>query len=83
MPSNKPDEKVWGHVFKLEYAKQVLGVLDGYEQARASDPQPTEYVRKVIEINTPDPLICWTYIYNWPVKNLKHIPSGNFLDAIS
>jgi gamma-glutamylcyclotransferase (GGCT)/AIG2-like uncharacterized protein YtfP len=62
--------------------EELLGELDMYEACGEGFPEPTEYLRQLIEVALPDGTAgkAWTYIYNWPVTGLPRIASGRFLD---
>jgi len=53
-----------------------------YEACGEGFPEPTEYLRKLIDVTLPDGTAgkAWTYVYNWPVAGLPRIESGRFLD---
>ena len=51
-----------------------------YEACGAGFPEPTEYLRTMLQVTCADGTAseAWTYVYNWPVTNLPHIASGSF-----
>jgi gamma-glutamylcyclotransferase (GGCT)/AIG2-like uncharacterized protein YtfP len=51
-----------------------------YEACGEGFPEPTEYVRRMLEVTLEDGTKseAWTYVYNWPVTRLPRIASGNF-----
>jgi gamma-glutamylcyclotransferase (GGCT)/AIG2-like uncharacterized protein YtfP len=53
-----------------------------YEACGEGFPEPTEYLRKLIDVTRADGVTgkAWTYIYNWPVTDLPRIESGRFLE---
>jgi gamma-glutamylcyclotransferase (GGCT)/AIG2-like uncharacterized protein YtfP len=73
---------VHGELFHLRVPDELLGELDMYEACGEGFPEPTEYLRKLIDVTLPDGTTgkAWTYIYNWPVTDLPRIESGRFLE---
>ena len=53
-----------------------------YEACGEGFPEPTEYVRRMLQVTEADGTTseAWTYIYNWPVTGLPQIASGKFLE---
>jgi hypothetical protein len=53
-----------------------------YEACGEGFPEPTEYLRKLIEVRFADGVVeqAWTYLYNWPVTDLPRIETGRFLE---
>jgi len=78
-----PDSRtlVHGKVFRMLDSKRVLAELDVYEETGTQFPDPNEYVRKKLVVQTFSgaKLNCWVYLYNWPVEELYQISSGNYL----
>jgi len=71
--------RVYGTILKLHDPKKILSQLDEYEEVGDQFPEPNEYVRLQIPIQTPSGNIaCWVYLYNWPADNLSVIASGNY-----
>jgi gamma-glutamylcyclotransferase (GGCT)/AIG2-like uncharacterized protein YtfP len=75
-------ELVHGELFRLRVPEELLRELDMYEACGEGFPEPTEYLRKLIDVTLADGACrqAWTYIYNWPVTDLPLIQSGRFLD---
>jgi gamma-glutamylcyclotransferase (GGCT)/AIG2-like uncharacterized protein YtfP len=73
---------VHGELFRLRVPDELLRELDMYEACGEGFPQPTEYLRELIEVTQPDGATrkAWTYLYNWPVTDLPRIVSGRFLE---
>jgi len=80
--SDAPADIVHGELFQLRVPDELLRELDRYEACGEGFPEPTEYLRQLIEVTLPGGAItqAWTYVYNWPVTGLPHIESGRFLD---
>ena len=73
---------VFGELYRLRRPAELLPEFDMYEAAGEAFPQPTQYVRKVLQVALPEGAVidAWTYLYNWPVTNLPRIASGRFLE---
>lgn len=80
--SDASSDLVHGELFQLRVPDELLGELDMYEACGEGFPEPTEYLRELIDVTLPDGTSekAWTYIYNWPVTDLPRIASGRFLD---
>ncbi|MEY9357882.1 gamma-glutamylcyclotransferase (GGCT)/AIG2-like uncharacterized protein YtfP [Bradyrhizobium yuanmingense] len=80
--SETASDIVHGELFHLRVPDELLRELDMYEACGEGFPEPTEYLRQMIEVTLPDGTTgkAWTYVYNWPVTNLPIIESGRFLE---
>ena len=80
--SDEPADIVFGEVYRLRARDELLREFDMYEACGADFPEPTQYVRKMLEVTLADGTAdaAWTYIYNWPVTHLPRIASGRFLE---
>jgi gamma-glutamylcyclotransferase (GGCT)/AIG2-like uncharacterized protein YtfP len=70
--------KVYGEVYRMKNATELISVLDEYEDVL---PDETEslYIRRTIPVYTNQGQIhCQTYLYNQPVTTLQLIASGDF-----
>lgn len=71
---------VYGSIYTLADGDEVLKTLDEYEGISINDPQPHEYLRLLIPVETEaDTITCWVYVYNWPVDALTIIEGGDYL----
>ena len=71
---------VHGSIFYMDNPDEILKVLDDYEGFGPQCPQPNEFIREIVELTSIYGSIkCWTYIFNQPVKNLRQIVSGRYL----
>ena len=79
--SDDSTDIVFGEVYRLRERDALLGEFDMYEACGEGFPQPTEYVRQMLQVALDDGTAgeAWTYIYNWPVAHLPRIASGKFL----
>lgn len=79
--SNLPEDKVYGHVFKLKNTDPLLSVLDAYEGIDAASKEPDLYKRLKVRVyfENANALDVWVYVYNLSTDNLALIPSGRFI----
>ena len=79
--SEDADDTVFGEVYRLRDRDALLGEFDMYEACGAGFPEPTEYLRQMLNVTLADGSAdeAWTYVYNWPVTGLPRIASGRFL----
>jgi gamma-glutamylcyclotransferase (GGCT)/AIG2-like uncharacterized protein YtfP len=80
--SNDPADIVFGELYRLRARDALLREFDMYEACGEGFAEPTEYVRKMLNVTLDDGSAseAWTYVYNWPVTRLPHIASGRFLE---
>jgi len=80
--SDDPNEVVFGELYRLRAADELLREFDMYEACGEGFAEPTEYVRQVLPVTLHDQTAeqAWTYTYNWPVARLPRIASGRFLE---
>lgn len=81
--SSDPDDLVYGEIYRLKDPESILSRLDIYEGSSKDFIQPTEYVRKKVDItlDTGNCVKAWIYIFNQSIRGFQRIKSGNFLDA--
>ena len=79
--SDDPADLVFGELYRLRQRDAMLREFDMYEACGEGFAQPTEYLRKTLQVALDDGAAseAWTYVYNWPVTNLPRIASGRFL----
>lgn len=79
--SDDPNDTVFGELYHLRDRDALLGEFDMYEACGEGFPEPTEYLRKMLQVTQADGTAgeAWTYVYNWPVTGLPRIASGKFL----
>jgi gamma-glutamylcyclotransferase (GGCT)/AIG2-like uncharacterized protein YtfP len=79
--SDDADDVVFGELFRLRRPAELLREFDMYEACGEGFAEPTEYVRRMLQVARDDGAVseAWTYIYNWPVDHLPRIASGRFL----
>ena len=80
--SDDPADTVFGELYRLRDRDALLGEFDMYEACGEGFPEPTEYLRKMLQVTGEDGALseAWTYVYNWPVTSLPRIASGRFLE---
>jgi gamma-glutamylcyclotransferase (GGCT)/AIG2-like uncharacterized protein YtfP len=80
--SDAPDEIVFGELYRLSRAGELLREFDMYEACGEGFVAPTEYIRQLLPVILQDgaAIEAWTYVYNWPVAHLPRIESGRFME---
>jgi gamma-glutamylcyclotransferase (GGCT)/AIG2-like uncharacterized protein YtfP len=80
--SDHPGEIVFGELYRLRRAAELLREFDMYEACGEGFVEPTEYVRRLLTVTRDGPAAdqAWTYVYNWPVAHLPRIASGRFME---
>ncbi|MBI5915387.1 MAG: gamma-glutamylcyclotransferase [Bacteroidetes bacterium] len=80
VPSSVDEDKVKGEVYALKNAKKVFDALDEFEEYRPVEEEKSEFIRRKIDVRLEDGVnvSAWVYLYNFPTKGLKEIPSGDF-----
>ena len=78
--SDDPADVVHGELFSLRARDAMLAEFDMYEACGEGFKPPTEYVRQMLNVTLADGSSseAWTYVYNWPVTELRRIASGRF-----
>jgi len=78
-----PTDRVSGDLFRLRPGSNLLDLLDKFEECGRGFPEPTEYQRRPAQVTLSggDNFTAWLYWYNWPVKRLSRIASGDFLSV--
>ncbi|MBP0904203.1 gamma-glutamylcyclotransferase [Mariniflexile gromovii] len=79
--SDQPNDKVYGHIFKIINPEKTFQVLDDYEGIGDTGEHANEYTRTLIDayLNETEPIKTYVYIYNLPTAHLKHISSGKYV----
>ena len=73
------ESMVYGEVYKLQNAPDLIKELDEYEEV-FEDENVSLYVRRIVPVKMEDQsfLDCWVYLYNQTVADLRRIETGNF-----
>jgi len=80
--SDDAEDIVFGEVYRLRARDELLGEFDMYEACGPGFREPTENLRRMLNVTLRDGTAseAWTYVYNWPVTGLPRIASGRFLE---
>lgn len=80
VPSDQPDDLVYGEVYEIIDREEVLSKLDRYEGCSDVDPTPHVFIRKKmpVQLKKGGELMAWVYLYALPVDDKVHIPSGDY-----
>ncbi|WP_439697678.1 gamma-glutamylcyclotransferase [Mucilaginibacter sp. AW1-7] len=71
---------VYGSIYLMDDAVEILSVIDEYEGIGPSEPEPHEYTRSLTNIETENGIVaCWVYIYKWPLEGKFQITKGDYL----
>ena len=74
------DDFVYGSIFTIDGDGAILRLLDDYECFGDDQPQPNEFVRELINVETDNGVLaCWVYLYNLGVKGLDKVESGKYI----
>jgi gamma-glutamylcyclotransferase (GGCT)/AIG2-like uncharacterized protein YtfP len=72
---------VFGRLFLMNDPGETLKILDDYEGFGKLHPQPNEFVRETLAVETADGRVtCWIYLYNLSPDRLRQITSGNYME---
>lgn len=73
--------QVIGEVYRLNSPGQLLR-LDTYEECTYPSQPNQEYQRKKVDVVTVTGTVmsAWVYSYQYPIKDLEKIASGDFLN---
>ena len=73
--------EITGTIYQLHHPQKALKILDDYEGYGEDQDQPNLFVRELLPVKTVNgEMQCWVYLYNFPVKGLPQINSGNYLN---
>ena len=80
--SDDANEIAHGELYRLREVDAMLREFDMYEACGEGFPEPTQYIRQMLPValETGETVEVWTYVYNWPVAELKRIESGRFME---
>ena len=81
--SDDINDVVFGELFRLRQANELLREFDMYEACGEGFAEPTQYIRRMLPVALGDGAVseAWTYVYNWPAAHLPQIASGRFLEG--
>ena len=76
--SEVAENRVFGELYRL-HDDDVLRVLDDYEGCGPGDPEPHEYVRRMVSVRAGDRAAeAWVYVYAGPIGGLRQFVSGRY-----
>lgn len=78
------DARVWGEVFEISDAQNVLDALDRIEGHRPAEPERSLYIRVRVPATLDDGRTAdvWVYFYNAPLGRAPRITSGDYLEHL-
>jgi Uncharacterized conserved protein len=81
VPSDDPNDKVQGEVYRFHQPDIALPLLDLYEEFGPEFPEPNEYVRRkqAVLLKNGGTVMAWLYIYNRSTEGLELIESADFI----
>jgi gamma-glutamylcyclotransferase (GGCT)/AIG2-like uncharacterized protein YtfP len=83
VPCEAGESYVSGKIFLMNNPGDMLKRLDYYEGFGKDSPQPNEFIRELVAVETDEePVNCWMYLYNFPVDGHWHIVSGDYMEYI-
>lgn len=75
---------IYGSIYLMDNTENVIRLIDEYEGLSPDEPQPHEYVRTIVDIETGNGIVaCWMYLYNWPINNFPEVQGGRYLNYIN
>ena len=76
--------RVWGELYEMLDAPEVLAALDEIEGFRPGEPTHSLYVRTPTDAATGDgrTIEAWAYFYNAPLGRASRILSGDYLEHL-
>ncbi len=81
VPSNNPNDRVKGEVYRLHQPEGILARLDEYEGAVGADPL---YRRELVDVilENGKAIKAWIYIFNRDVRDFQRIESGDYVEYL-
>jgi gamma-glutamylcyclotransferase (GGCT)/AIG2-like uncharacterized protein YtfP len=78
------DSRVWGEVFEMVDAPNVLAALDRIEGHRPAEPDRSLYTRVQVQATMDDGRTehVWVYFYNAPLGRAPRITSGDYVEHL-
>ena len=82
--SAKSSDKVYGDLYKVQWASQLWPKLDYYEHCSSAYVKPHQYARKkrAISLDNGETVQAWIYLFNWKTAGLYKIASGDYLSYL-
>ena len=80
--TDDPQQQVVGEVYRIHQPQLLLAELDDYEECSSAFPEPHEYQRQQVTVQTINSTLkistAWAYLYQYPVENKQRISDGQF-----
>jgi gamma-glutamylcyclotransferase (GGCT)/AIG2-like uncharacterized protein YtfP len=78
------DGRVWGEVYAISNARDVLQALDEIEGYRQGEPEASLYnrIETPVTLENGQELTAWAYFYNAPLGRAERIESGDYLEHL-
>jgi gamma-glutamylcyclotransferase (GGCT)/AIG2-like uncharacterized protein YtfP len=82
--SNRSTDRVKGEIYMISASEKLFMVLDRYEGCCDEYPEPWQYHRKVVPVQTSDGsrVDAWVYLFNWDSAGHTYIESGDYLKYV-
>lgn len=76
--SERPEDQVYGEIYRLRRKDQVFQILDRYEGCVETAPY-FHRVQREVRLRGGEVISTWLYLYNRLVERYLRIPSGDYL----
>lgn len=75
VPSDDPNNHVYGEVYLIRHPDKLFQRLDQYEECGKEFPEPNEYVRRkqTVCLGSGETVKAWLYLYNRSTQGLQLI----------
>ena len=83
VPSDAPDERVTGELYRLPVPETMLPPIDRYEGCSKDDEWPHEFERELVPVQMDDGSVvdAWIYWYRLEPKG-RLLASGDYLERM-
>ncbi|MEO0424622.1 MAG: gamma-glutamylcyclotransferase family protein [Pseudomonadota bacterium] len=80
LPSQNPNDRVRGEVFRLHDPQTLLPVFDDYEACSPRWEEPHEFLRRKVRVrmDSGDEMTAIAYLYTWDISTAHPIESGDY-----
>ncbi|MDX1334718.1 MAG: gamma-glutamylcyclotransferase family protein [Gammaproteobacteria bacterium] len=74
-------QRITGDIFRLRHPRQLLSILDEYEECAPGYARPQEYrrVKTLANLKNGGRVLAWVYEYRHPLRRHKRIIHGDYL----
>ena len=82
LPSGRPEDQVFGEVYRILNPDAVFPAFDRYEACSPDHPEPHEFILRRVTVRMEDgrDLEARSYLYSWDVADAQRIESGRYAD---